>query len=134
MHQVTKDGTCIFTDGNFSTNIYDMYIQEFNLGHDFGNRSLDNIEYIGPKTTDKTRTVYSDRLFQWDPEKYNRCCMAIWNNNGQWFHHRKPTDIEKFLSMYFDKPITLNLSVCIENRATGFPCWRFDYTENKSRL
>lgn len=77
MHQVTKDGTCIFTDGNFSTNIYDMYIQEFNLGHDFGNRSLDNIEYIGPKTTDKTRTVYSDRLFQWD---LKNTIVVVWQS------------------------------------------------------
>ena len=30
---------------------------------------------------DKSQTVYSDRLFQWDSEKYNKCCEEIFGNH-----------------------------------------------------
>jgi hypothetical protein len=72
-------------------------------------------------------TVYSDRLFQWDWEKYNRCCEEVWGNKGQYFDNRTPKDIEKFLRLYTDKQIKLTAILEGCNWSTGYPVWIFIY-------
>lgn len=76
--------------------------------------------------------VYSDRLYQWDYEKYNKCCMSVFKNEGQNFNQRNPEDIEKFLSMYFDKQIKLTAVVEGCNQAYGYPYWLFFYKNNNT--
>lgn len=79
----------------------------------------------GQKASD---TVYSDRLFQWDSEKYNRLCAKHFGNTGQLWNNRDPKKIELFLRDYCDNQ---SLILCrIEehkNMSTGYPLWRFDY-------
>ena len=73
-------------------------------------------------------TVYSDRLYRWDTEKYNRLCRRYWDDEAQHFYERHPKQIEAFLRDYFGHPnliLTLIEQQC--NQATGFPVWRFDY-------
>jgi hypothetical protein len=72
--------------------------------------------------------VYSDRLFQWDNKKYDRCCKEVWNNQGQYFNCREASDIEKFLRLYYDDP-KLELVKIGEgcNVSTGYPYWVFWY-------
>ena len=65
--------------------------------------------------------MYSDRLHQWDYEKYNRCCQKVFKNEGQQFYQRNPKEIEKFLSMYFDKQIKLTAIMQGCNQSSGFP-------------
>ena len=79
---------------------------------------------------EKCDAVYSDRLFQWDYEKYNKCCQEVFKNEGQYFDKREPKEIEKFLSMYFGKKIKLTAVVQGCNQATGYPYWVFFYEEN----
>ena len=81
------------------------------------------------KDINASDTVYSDRLYQWDWEKYNKCCYEIFGNTGQYFDNRKPEDIEKFLSLYFGNEVKLCVLMQYCNKATGFPYWRFDYKE-----
>lgn len=69
--------------------------------------------------------VYSDRLISWDHEKFNKCCMEVFNNKGQNFNNRKPKDIEKFLSLYFDKDIKLTAIEEGCNVSNGYPYWIF---------
>lgn len=70
-------------------------------------------------------TIYSDRLYQWDHTKYNKCCKEVWNNEGQYFNNRDPKDIEKFLSLYYDRPIELlKIGECC-NVSSGYPIWIF---------
>lgn len=73
--------------------------------------------------------AYSDRMYQWDADKFNKTAYAIWNNMGQYFEHRTPTDIERWLCLYFDRPVEL---IHIEehcNQATGYPVWFFVYAD-----
>ena len=78
---------------------------------------------------EKSSAVYSDRLFQWDYKKYNKCCQEVFANDGQYFYNRDPNKIEKFLSMYFEKEIKLTAVTQGCNQATGYPYWVFFYEE-----
>lgn len=72
--------------------------------------------------------VYSDRLYQWDSQKFNACCREVWGNEGQYFDDRSPEDIERFLQLYFDKPgIRLTRIVECCNQSSGYPLWYFNY-------
>ena len=71
--------------------------------------------------------VYSDRLFQWDPEKYNICHKEVFKDGSQYFYQSNPEEIEKFLSIYFDKQIKLTAVVEGCNQAYGNPYWVFFY-------
>jgi hypothetical protein len=77
--------------------------------------------------SENTQTVYSDRLMQWDYDKFNRCCMNVWENQGQYFDNRQPKDIEKFLSLYLGKDINLTLMLEGCNVSNGYPYWVFFY-------
>lgn len=71
--------------------------------------------------------VYSDRLFQWNSERYNKCCKSIWGNEGQHFHNRNPEDIESFLSLYYDSKVKLVVVMEGCNVSNGYPYWIFFY-------
>lgn len=90
----------------------------------------DGMAVIYQSGVEPTSSVYSDRLFQWNPEKYNRCSREVWNNEGQDFSARVPDDIEKFLRKYCEKE---DLVLCRilqgENQSSGYPVWRFDIVQ-----
>lgn len=73
--------------------------------------------------------VYSDRLHQWDTKKYRECSIQVWPNGGGTFSQRSPLSIEKFLSLYFEKPIKLTGIEEGCNVSNGFPYWIFYYRE-----
>lgn len=73
--------------------------------------------------------LYSDRLYQWNFEKFNRCCYKVWKNMGQWFDERSPKSIEKFLSLYLEKPICLTGIEQGCNVSNGYPYWIFFYKD-----
>ena len=77
----------------------------------------------------KNKTVYSDRLHQWDWKKYNKCCTEIWGNESQYFDDREPEEIERFLSIYLNKKLTLLYITEGCNQSNGFPLWSFVYKE-----
>jgi hypothetical protein len=76
---------------------------------------------------------YSDRLFQWDHKKYDKCCREVWGNEGQHFDSREPKDIENFLRLYNDDP-ELELRKISEgcNVGNGYPYWVFWYKSGKT--
>ena len=80
---------------------------------------------------DKNSAVYSDRLYQWDSKKYNKCCEEIFQNQVQRFDQRNPERIEKFLCMYFDTKIKLTSIVQGCNLSSGFPYWIFFYDQQE---
>ncbi|MCW8829982.1 MAG: hypothetical protein OQK32_00495 [Gammaproteobacteria bacterium] len=71
-------------------------------------------------------TIYSDRLYEWDSDKYNTLCEKHFGDRGQWWNTREAEKIEAFLSDYLGRPVTLINIEKQENKATGFPVWRFD--------
>ena len=85
---------------------------------------------VSSKKQDKIRkdTVYSDRLYQWDWEKYNKLCKKYFGDVGQYFSNRNPKKIEAMLQEYCKEP-KLNLTLIMEycNQSSGYPVWRFDF-------
>lgn len=73
--------------------------------------------------------VYSDRLRQWDSEKYSKCCKEVWPNGGGSFSSKSSSDIQKFLSLYFGQQIKLTGVEEECNVSNGFPYWIFYYRE-----
>lgn len=73
--------------------------------------------------------VYSDRLYQWDTEKYKKCYEQVFKNNGQRFDSKNVSGIRQFLSMYFGKEIELTAIMQGCNHTSGFPYWIFFYRE-----
>lgn len=70
---------------------------------------------------------YSDRMLEWDIEKFTKCAEEVFGNQGQFFDDRNPKDIEKFLIKYFGQNLKL---VAIEkccNPSSGYPIWIFHY-------
>lgn len=84
------------------------------------------VTYRGGTNDEAKETVYSDRLFQWDSAKYDKCCKDVWGNEGQYFDSRSPQSIERFLQLYLDKP-KLKLIGIMQgaNMSSGYPYWIF---------
>lgn len=77
---------------------------------------------------ESTGNAYSDRLMQWDRDKYKRCCKAVWGDEGQCFENRSPKSIEKFLQQYYeDESIELLWIVQDCNVSNGYPVWYFQW-------
>lgn len=75
------------------------------------------------------KCVYSDRMYQWNPDKYNMCALEVFGDTGQFFYNRSNEDIEKFISMYLGYKVVL-LAVHVEDNASnGYPYWVFLYEE-----
>jgi len=70
---------------------------------------------------------YSDRLLQWDRQKFEECCLKVFGNKGQSFDNRTPEAIEKFLCLYYKEPIYLTTIVQGCNASSGYPYWIFFY-------
>ena len=69
-------------------------------------------------------SVYSDRMQQWDYDKYKASAEKT-DFKG---YTKDPETVEAFLRAYFDEP-ELKLVRVIEycNVSNGYPCWRVDY-------
>lgn len=76
------------------------------------------------------KTVYNDRMRQWDYEKYRQCVEEVFGPNmGDYL----PDDYEKvseFLTLYHGTPMTCCVMEYFED-ARGFPLWRIDYVEGQ---
>lgn len=89
--------------------------------------------YQSPDFNRETDDVcYSDRLMQWDMDKFNSICKGIWGNTGQYFDNRRPTDIETFLCDYFGREVILTAILKGCNYGNGYPYWVFAYRDKES--
>ncbi len=75
-------------------------------------------------------TLYSDRLYQQNPERFSRVSKKVWGDDGQDFNQRKPEQIEEFLRILFDDE-TVELVAVIQgcNIHNGNPLWAFRYNK-----
>lgn len=73
--------------------------------------------------------VYSDRLYQWDYEKYNTLRQKHFGNHSQSWFGIPDKKIEAFLSDYIGKKVILKFTFQGTNASNGYPYWRFDYDE-----
>lgn len=68
-----------------------------------------------------TDAVYSDRLAQWDREKFERCCREVvpnkrWDQMGS-------GEVSKWLTAYFGRPIVATALAEGCNVSNGYPYW-----------
>ena len=92
-------------------------------------------EYVEYKKADKYKhAVYSDRLFQWNSEKYNKAAEKVWGNKSQYFNAGDYAKIEQFLQEYLEKH-NLELIGILKgcNRSSGYPYWVFFFNEEKQQ-
>lgn len=71
-------------------------------------------------------TVYSDRLWQWDPEKYEFARQKVFKDKGQVFWGETKKKCSEFLSLYFGREIKVINMYDHENVSNGMPLTRFD--------
>jgi hypothetical protein len=86
------------------------------------------------RTPQDGHVVYSDRLAQWDYDKYRRLCLEHFRQGndpgGDYFYLRSPQKIEQFLRDYYGNPELELLRVeehC--NVGNGFPVWVFFFRD-----
>jgi hypothetical protein len=96
----------------------------------FSNRDEFGGEYIVVrKDIESKHSEHSDRLFQFNPEKYNKCRMNVFGDTSQYFDFVPSEKIEQFLCEYLEQKIILVHITKFINASSGFPYWRFDYTK-----
>lgn len=78
-------------------------------------------------------SVYTDRLMQWDYEKYNKCALKHFGDTRQYFDRLTPKQIQAFLREYLDdKKLILVKSIEMCNASNGFPLWLLQYKGSKN--
>ncbi len=90
------------------------------------------VTYRGGKNEEANGTIYSDRLLQWDWDKYNLLSRKHFGDEGQYFDNRDPKKIEAFLRDWCESPklkLIFIMKYC--NQSSGYPVWRFDYHDPK---
>lgn len=95
--------------------------------------SYDPFTIWGPPFPNKecNGSDYTDRLEQWDYDKYNRLAKEIYKDARPFdSYHCRGDLIEKFLRAYHGNE-TIKLLRVIEycNWSSGYPTWRLDYTK-----
>ena len=106
--------------------------QEWGYSYDeFMQWQARGFEFAGYGAHKEITGAYSDRLFQFDSDKYDSCCLTVFSNKGQYWGNRAPRKIEAFLQLYFGCP-ELKLKYVIEgcNPSSGYPYWVFGYTKS----
>lgn len=84
--------------------------------------------YGGRADITDTQNAYSDRLFQWDSDKFNKACIEVWGNKGQRFDNRTSSEIEQFLRIYTGNGKLKLVWVVQEcNVSNGYPVWYFQW-------
>lgn len=80
----------------------------------------------GGPNTQITGADYTDRLYQWDSDKFKRLCekhmpKSRWDN-------AEPSKVEAFLREYHEQP-KLRLLLIMEgcNASSGYPYWTLHY-------
>lgn len=71
--------------------------------------------------------AYSDRLQQWNFEKYNTCIHNMLKTSGWLFSFENSNFTEYFLSSYYGKNIKLTAIAKGCNVSSGFPYYVFFY-------
>lgn len=78
------------------------------------------------KQPEKLQSVYSDRMAQWDRDKYDRACKKL---IGRRFNNCTPREVEAFLTEYFGKECKLWRTLEWCNASNGYPFWSFEFEE-----
>jgi hypothetical protein len=73
----------------------------------------------------KLSDAYSDRMMDWDFEKFTRCASEA-GIKGQYFSGNTPNQAQNFIRLYYNNPNLILVKVVqYNNAATGYPIWYF---------
>lgn len=87
-------------------------------------------EHVLWKSDDCTKMdhfVYSDRMMSWDWTKFHDSMKQVWQQHGHYFDGDNPADVERFLSLYQEKPVKLTAILKGCNVSNGYPYYIFGY-------
>lgn len=74
--------------------------------------------------------AYSDRMWSWDSDKFDRFHEKVFKNKEQFFGSSQPGRIEAFLRLYFENPTLVLTDVYQDcNRSSGYPLWYFRWND-----
>ena len=76
-------------------------------------------------------SVYSDRMYQWDSEKFNSCMRKHTGTESQLWNSISPAKLQNMFREYFDKPnlkLVRIFNGC--NHGNGNPLYLVHYKEN----
>lgn len=89
----------------------------------------DYVIWKGNFDREKSHAVYSDRLVQWDTEKYHKCWKEVFDGEGIFSANNNPSKINLFLNKYFGKEVKLTAILQGCNVSSGFQYWVYYYEE-----
>lgn len=74
-------------------------------------------------------SAYSDRLWEWNPTKFQRAVAKVWPRQpkSQMFNDKKFKDLQQFLRHYLEEQVELTAVVQGCNVGNGYPYWVFFY-------
>lgn len=93
--------------------------------------NFDSYTVWGGKVDGVNGSVYSDRLMQWDNDKFSKLVEKHFPDGTRWAEAEKT---EAFLREYNEDP-TLTVTRVIKccNWSNGYPLWRIDYIWNQAK-
>lgn len=113
-----RDGTLMDIEGNV--------IEKTKAEYPY---SYDPIVVFRNFTLESENRIWSDRLLQWDYNKYNQLSRKHFGDESQYWYAREPHKVEAFLSDWLDKTVRLVRITENCNVSNGYPVWSFDYIE-----
>lgn len=87
------------------------------------------IIWRGLDNNQRTGTVYSDRLNQWDNKKFKELSLKHFDKESFNFGRCEPKKLEAFLCDYLEKEIKLVFIMEYCNKSQGYPYYRIDYQD-----
>ena len=93
------------------------------------------VEWRGLPNEGVTSCVYTDRLLQWDWDKYNKLRKKHFGDQAQMWSGDDPEKVQAFLRDYNDDPgLVLHYIMKCCNVATGYPIWIFAYHSGPKKV
>lgn len=75
-------------------------------------------------------SAYSDRMYMWNPDKFDQCFHKAFGHQSDYFSDKSPSQIQSFLREYYDnEKLVLVRVVEYCNVSNGYPCWLFQWND-----
>lgn len=120
-----------FTAGGFGqVDLNDNPIERTRSSHPYSYDEF--VVFRNGTNSEINSTIYSDRLKSWDYELTEKLSKKHFGETGDYYTHRSPSVIEKFLQERLELP-ELRLVVLTEgcNVSNGYPYWVFHFNKGE---
>lgn len=90
-----------------------------------------HVVWMGHYDPEKASSSYSDRMQQWDPDKFKECWKKVSTGQGIYAANKDPVTVNKFLNLYFGYEVKITAIMQGCNKNSGFPFWLYIYEVEK---